>query len=54
MESPAAVAFEPKKPLEIVEVEVEGPKKGEVLIQNIAHWRLPYRCLYPVWKCPGR
>ncbi|WP_301099009.1 S-(hydroxymethyl)glutathione dehydrogenase/class III alcohol dehydrogenase [Otariodibacter sp.] len=34
MKSRAAVAFEPGKPLEIVEIDVESPKKGEVLIRN--------------------
>jgi S-(hydroxymethyl)glutathione dehydrogenase/alcohol dehydrogenase len=29
MKSRAAVAWEPKKPLEIEEVEVEGPREGE-------------------------
>jgi len=29
----AAVAFEAKKPLEIVEVDLEGPKAGEVLVE---------------------
>jgi S-(hydroxymethyl)glutathione dehydrogenase / alcohol dehydrogenase len=29
----AAVAFEAKEPLEIVEVDLEGPKAGEVLIE---------------------
>src|SRR5271167_3634715 len=29
----AAVAFEAKKPLEIVELELEGPKAGEVLVE---------------------
>jgi Zn-dependent alcohol dehydrogenase len=29
----AAVAFEPRKPLEILEVDVEGPKAGEVLVE---------------------
>jgi S-(hydroxymethyl)glutathione dehydrogenase/alcohol dehydrogenase len=33
MKSRAAVAFEAKKPLEIVEVDLEGPKEGEVLVQ---------------------
>ena len=33
MKSRAAVAFEPKKPLEIVEVDLEGPKAGEVLVE---------------------
>ena len=33
MKSRAAVAFEAGKPLEIVEVDVEGPKAGEVLIE---------------------
>ena len=33
MKSRAAVAFEVNKPLEIVEIDVEGPRKGEVLVQ---------------------
>ena len=33
MKSRAAVAFEAGKPLEIVEVDVEGPKAGEVLVE---------------------
>lgn len=33
MKSRAAVAFEAGKPLEIVEIDVEGPKAGEVLVQ---------------------
>src|SRR5262249_40176982 len=33
MKSRAAVAFAPGKPLEIVEIDVEPPRKGEVLIQ---------------------
>lgn len=33
MKSRAAVAFAPGKPLEIVEIDVEAPKKGEVLVQ---------------------
>ncbi|MDI9246324.1 S-(hydroxymethyl)glutathione dehydrogenase/class III alcohol dehydrogenase [Marinobacter sp. CHS3-4] len=36
MKSRAAVAFEPNKPLEIVEVDVEPPKKGEVLVRIVA------------------
>ncbi|MBB3763069.1 S-(hydroxymethyl)glutathione dehydrogenase/class III alcohol dehydrogenase [Sphingomicrobium lutaoense] len=36
MKSRAAVAFEAKKPLEIVEVDVEGPKDGEVLVEIMA------------------
>ena len=34
MKSRAAVAFAPGKPLEIVEIDVAPPKKGEVLIKN--------------------
>lgn len=34
MKSRAAVAFAPDKPLEIVEIDVAPPKKGEVLIRN--------------------
>jgi S-(hydroxymethyl)glutathione dehydrogenase/alcohol dehydrogenase len=33
MKTRAAVAFEAKKPLEIVEVDLEGPKFGEVLVE---------------------
>lgn len=36
MKSRAAVAFEAGKPLEIVEVDVEGPKAGEVLVEVMA------------------
>ncbi|HRP11251.1 MAG TPA: alcohol dehydrogenase catalytic domain-containing protein, partial [Terricaulis sp.] len=33
MKTKAAVAFEAKKPLEIVELDLEGPKAGEVLVE---------------------
>jgi Zn-dependent alcohol dehydrogenase len=33
MKSKAAVAFEAGKPLEIVDVNLEGPQQGEVLIE---------------------
>ena len=33
MKTPAAVAFEAGKPLEICDVDLEGPKEGEVLIE---------------------
>src|SRR3546814_15983488 len=36
MKTRAAVAFEAKKPLEIVELDLEGPKAGEVLVEIIA------------------
>src|ERR671919_827871 len=36
MKTRAAVAFAPKQPLEIVEVELEGPKAGEVLVEIMA------------------
>ncbi len=36
MKSRAAVAFEAKQPLEIVEVDLEGPKTGEVLVEIMA------------------
>ncbi|MFZ1325827.1 MAG: S-(hydroxymethyl)glutathione dehydrogenase/class III alcohol dehydrogenase [Candidatus Contendobacter sp.] len=36
MKARAAVAWEPKKPLSIEQVEVEGPKKGEVLLKVVA------------------
>lgn len=36
MKTRAAVAWEPNKPLEIEEIDLEGPKQGEVLIRNVA------------------
>ena len=36
IKSRAAVAFEPNKPLEIVEVDVEPPTEGEVLVRIVA------------------
>ena len=33
MKTRAAVAFAPKQPLEIVELDLEGPKAGEVLVE---------------------
>ena len=36
MKSRAAVAWEAGKPLEIEEVDVDGPKAGEVLMRNVA------------------
>ena len=33
MKTRAAVAFEKAKPLEIVEIDLEGPKEGEVLVE---------------------
>src|SRR5262249_39836381 len=33
MKTRAAVAFEAKKPLELVEVDLEGPRAGEVLVE---------------------
>jgi S-(hydroxymethyl)glutathione dehydrogenase / alcohol dehydrogenase len=36
MKTRAAVAFEAKKPLEIVEIDLEGPKAGEVLVEIMA------------------
>ncbi len=36
MKTRAAVAFAPKSPLEIVELDLEGPKAGEVLVEIMA------------------
>ena len=36
MKTRAAVAFEAKRPLEIVELDLEGPKEGEVLVELMA------------------
>ena len=36
MKTKAAVAFAPKQPLEIVELDLEGPQAGEVLVEIMA------------------
>ena len=36
MKTRAAVAWEAGKPLEILEINLEGPRDGEVLIRNVA------------------
>jgi len=36
MKSRAAVAFEARRPLEIIEVDLEGPKAGEVMVEIMA------------------
>jgi len=36
MKTKAAVAFEPNKPLEIVELDLAAPRKGEVLVEIVA------------------
>src|ERR1700710_2891470 len=36
MKTRAAVAFAPKQPLEIVEIDLEGPRAGEVLVEIMA------------------
>ena len=36
MKTKAAVAFEPNKPLEIVELDLVAPRKGEVLVEIVA------------------
>ena len=36
MKTRAAVAFEAKKPLEIVELDLDGPSAGEVLVEIMA------------------
>src|SRR6266566_7667824 len=33
MKTRAAIAFEAKKPLEIIELDLDGPKAGEVLVE---------------------
>ena len=33
MKTRAAVAFEAKRPLEVLEVDLDGPRAGEVLVQ---------------------
>ena len=36
MKTRAAVAFEAKQPLEFVEVDLDGPRAGEVLVETMA------------------
>ena len=36
MKTRAAVAWEAGKPLEVTEVELDGPREGEILIRNVA------------------
>jgi S-(hydroxymethyl)glutathione dehydrogenase/alcohol dehydrogenase len=36
MKTRAAVAWEANRPLEIEEIDIEGPRKGEVLVRNVA------------------
>ena len=36
MKTRAAVAWEAGKPLEVMEIDLEGPREGEVLIRNVA------------------
>src|SRR4051812_44493509 len=40
MKTRAAVAFGPKQPLEIVEVDLDGPKAGEVLVETTQNEQL--------------
>jgi Zn-dependent alcohol dehydrogenase len=47
MKSRAAVAFAAGEPLEIVEIDVAPPQKGEVLVKHHPHRRLPHRRLHP-------
>jgi S-(hydroxymethyl)glutathione dehydrogenase/alcohol dehydrogenase len=42
MKTRAAVAMEAGKPLEIMEVDLEGPKAGEVLVEIKGHGHLPH------------
>ena len=50
MKTKAAVAWEANKPLSIEEVDLEGPKAGEVLVRIVATGRLPHRCLHAVGR----
>jgi len=35
MKTRAAIAWEPNRPLEIEEIDLEGPKEGEVLVRIV-------------------
>jgi len=45
MRTRAAVAFEAGKPLEVTEVNLDGPKEGEVMVEikDQGYWALPHR-----------
>ena len=43
MKSKAAIAYAAGKPLEVVEVDLDGPKAGEVLVEIKASRYLPHR-----------
>ena len=53
MKTRAAIAWEPNKPLEIEEIDLEGPKEGEVLVRIVTTSLVPHRCLHPVRRGPG-
>ena len=50
----AAVALEAGKPMEVMEVNLEGPKAGEVLVEIKATGHLPHRRVHPVRRRSGR
>ena len=54
MKSRAAVAFAAGQPLQIVEIDVEPPRAGEVLVRIIAHRRLPHRRVHAERRRSGR
>jgi hypothetical protein len=57
MRTRAAVAFEARKPLEIVEVELDGPRSGEVLVEIMATGsaiRMPIRSMVSTAKVSFR
>jgi S-(hydroxymethyl)glutathione dehydrogenase/alcohol dehydrogenase len=46
----AAVAFEAGKPLEIIEVDLEGPKAGEVLVEMKATGVCHTDAFHFIWR----
>ena len=52
MKTRAAVAVDKAKPLEIIEVDLEGPKAGEVLVEIKAHRHLPHRRVHALGRRP--
>jgi Zn-dependent alcohol dehydrogenase len=48
MKTRAAVAFEKGKPLTVTEVELDGPKAGEVSGRGESHGHLPHRRFHAV------
>lgn len=48
MKTRAAIAWRPNQPLEIEEIDLEGPIDGEVLVRIVTTGPLPHGRVHPV------